>query len=54
MFDADAEKSKRPRHGGSKAGRKKSKPRQRMEGHTMLHNDYFADEATHAYNFRRR
>jgi hypothetical protein len=20
----------------------------------MLHNDYFADEATHAYNFRRR
>ncbi|KAK1629946.1 hypothetical protein QYE76_004261 [Lolium multiflorum] len=25
-----------------------------MEGHAMLHNDYFADEATHADNFRRR
>jgi hypothetical protein len=40
--------------GGSKSGRKKSKPQQRMEGHTMLHNDYFADEATYADNFRRR
>ncbi|KAK1684704.1 hypothetical protein QYE76_045552 [Lolium multiflorum] len=25
-----------------------------MEGHAMLHNDYFADDATHADNFRRR
>jgi hypothetical protein len=43
-----------PRRGGSRPGRKKSKPRQKMEGHTMLHNDYFADDATHADNFRRR
>ncbi|KAK1661686.1 hypothetical protein QYE76_049845 [Lolium multiflorum] len=25
-----------------------------MEGHAMLHNDYFADDATQADNFRRR
>ncbi|KAK1645306.1 hypothetical protein QYE76_063111 [Lolium multiflorum] len=25
-----------------------------MEGHAMLHNDYFTDGATHADNFRRR
>jgi hypothetical protein len=25
-----------------------------MEGHAMLHNDYFADDATHADTFRRR
>ena len=54
MLDAEAEKRKRPRRGGSRPGRKKSKPRQRMEGHTMLHNDYFADDATQADNFRRR
>ena len=42
MLDAEAEKRKRPRRGGSRRGRRKSKPRQRMEGHTMLHNDYFA------------
>ncbi|KAK1665945.1 hypothetical protein QYE76_054104 [Lolium multiflorum] len=54
MVDAEAEKRKRPRRGGSRRGRRKSKPRQRMEGHTMLHNDYFADGATHEDNFRRR
>ncbi|KAK1610284.1 hypothetical protein QYE76_033957 [Lolium multiflorum] len=54
MVDAEAEKRKRPRRGGSRPGRRKSKPRQRMEGHTMLHNDYFADGATHEDNFRRR
>ncbi|XP_071677011.1 uncharacterized protein [Lolium perenne] len=54
MLDAEAEKRKRPRRGGSRPGRRKSKPRQRMEGHAMLHNDYFADDATHADNFRRR
>ncbi|KAK1604766.1 hypothetical protein QYE76_028439 [Lolium multiflorum] len=36
-------------------GREKEvEARQRMEGHTMLHNDYFADGATHADNFRCR
>ncbi|XP_071678372.1 uncharacterized protein [Lolium perenne] len=54
MLDAEAEKRKRPRRGGSRPGRRKSKPRQRMEGHAMLHNDYFADDATQADNFRRR
>ena len=32
-----------PKQGGSAFGRRKSKPRQRMEGHCMLANDYFAD-----------
>ncbi|XP_071678388.1 uncharacterized protein [Lolium perenne] len=54
MLDAEAEKRKRPRRGGSRPGRRKSKPRQRMEGHAMLQNDYFADGATYADNFRRR
>jgi hypothetical protein len=54
MLDAKAEKRKRSHRRGSNARRKKSKPRQRMEGHTMLHTDYFADEATHADNFRCR
>jgi hypothetical protein len=54
MLDDAAEKKKGPRRGGSKPGRKKSKPRQRLEGHTMLYNDYFSDSATHADNFRWR
>ncbi|XP_071677230.1 uncharacterized protein [Lolium perenne] len=54
MLDAEAEKRKRPRRGGSRPGRRKSKPRQRMEGHAMLQNDYFADGATHAANFPRQ
>ncbi|KAK1652146.1 hypothetical protein QYE76_069951 [Lolium multiflorum] len=33
-----------------KAGKKEVGPG-RMEGHAMLHNDYFADGATHADNF---
>jgi hypothetical protein len=53
ILDADAEKKKRPLHEGLKSGRKNSKPRQRMEGHTMLHNNCFAEDATHADNFRR-
>jgi hypothetical protein len=28
--------------------------RQRLEGYTMLYNDYFSDSATHADNFWRR
>ncbi|KAK1680196.1 hypothetical protein QYE76_041044 [Lolium multiflorum] len=52
MVDAEAEKRKRPHRVGSRRGRRKSKPRHRMEGHTMLHNDYFADGATHVDNFR--
>ena len=32
-----------PKHGASKPGRMKTKPRQRMEGHCMLYIDYFAD-----------
>jgi hypothetical protein len=54
MLDAEAEKRKRPLRRGSRLRRKKSKFRQRMEGHTMLHNDYFPDDVTHAENFRRR
>jgi hypothetical protein len=52
MLDAEVEKRKRPRRGGSRSGRRKSKPRQGMEGHAMPHNDYFVDDATHADNFR--
>ncbi|KAK1679329.1 hypothetical protein QYE76_040177 [Lolium multiflorum] len=46
MLDTGTEKRKRLRRRGSKAGRKKSKPQQRIEGHTMLHNNYFVDGAT--------
>jgi hypothetical protein len=52
MLDDAAEKKKGPQRGGSKPGRKKSKPQQRLEGHTILYNDYFSDSATHANNFR--
>jgi hypothetical protein len=48
VLNAEAEKRKRTRRGGSRSGRKKSKSRQRMEEHTMLHNDYFVDDATQA------
>jgi hypothetical protein len=34
-----------PTRGGSKLGRRKTKQRQGMEGHVMLHADYFADNA---------
>jgi hypothetical protein len=51
MLDNTAEKNKGPHRGGSKTGRKKSKSWQRLEGHTMLYNDYFFDSVTHADNF---
>jgi hypothetical protein len=38
ILDDAEEKKKRPRCGCSRPGRKKSKPRQRLEGHTMLYN----------------
>jgi hypothetical protein len=37
----------RPARGGSAPGRRKSKPRQRMEGYCMLYADYFADDPVH-------
>ena len=54
MLDDDTEKKKSPQRGGSKPGRKKSKPRQRLEGHIMLFNDYFAENASQADNSRLR
>jgi hypothetical protein len=36
ILDDVEEKKKRPCHGGSMPGRKKSKPRERLKGHTML------------------
>jgi hypothetical protein len=42
-------------HGGSAPGRKKCKPRQRMEGYCILYADYFADNPLHGEAvFRRR
>ncbi|KAK1666086.1 hypothetical protein QYE76_054245 [Lolium multiflorum] len=41
--------------GGSAPGRRKCKPRQRMEGYCMLYADYFADDPLHGEAvFRRR
>jgi hypothetical protein len=54
MLDDVEEKKKRPCRGGSRPGRKNLKPKQRLEGHTMLYNDYFSDSATQADNFWRR
>jgi hypothetical protein len=48
-----AEKKKTPQRGGSKFGRRKSKPRQRIESYTMLYTDYFVDEAPNVDDFRR-
>ena len=43
------------RRGGSAPGRRKCKPRQRMEGYCMLYADYFADDPLHGEAvFRRR
>jgi hypothetical protein len=53
MLDDAEEKKKRPRGGSSRPGRKKSKPHHRLEGHTMLYNDYFSDSATHVENIWR-
>jgi hypothetical protein len=36
------EAEERMRCGGSRSGRKKSKPQLRLEGHTMLYKDYFS------------
>ena len=49
-----AEQAK-PRRGGSRPGRRKSKPRQRYEGYCILYSDYFADNPTQDEAvFRRR
>jgi hypothetical protein len=48
------EQNKGPQRGGSKLGRNKSKPRHRMEGHTMFYTGYFFVDATQAENFWRR
>jgi hypothetical protein len=37
----------KPRLGGSAPGRRKSKPRQRLEGYCILYADYFADDPLH-------
>jgi hypothetical protein len=43
------------RRGGSAPGRRKCKPRQRMEGYCILYADYFADNPLHGEAlFRRR
>ena len=39
--------AKKPKRGGSKPGRRKSKKWQRLEGHAMLFSDYFADDSTY-------
>ena len=45
----------KPRRGGSKPGRRKSKPRQRYEGYCILYSDYFAEHPTQDEAvFRRR
>jgi hypothetical protein len=37
----------KPRRGGSAPGRRKSKPRQRLEGYYILYADYFTDDPLH-------
>jgi hypothetical protein len=37
----------KPSRGGSASGRRKSKPRQRLEGYCILYADYFADDPLH-------
>jgi hypothetical protein len=37
----------KPRRGGSAPGRRKSKPKQRLEGYCILYADYFADDPLH-------
>jgi hypothetical protein len=40
---------------GQSAGRKKSKPMQRLEGHVMVYTNYFADDPTYTpKDFRQR
>ena len=47
QLQVDEENNANPKRGGSWPGRRKSKPRQRMEGHVMLYTDYFADVPTY-------
>ena len=55
QLQADEDANAAPKWGGSSFGRKKSKPRQRMEGHCMLVSDYFAETpVATAKDFRRR
>jgi hypothetical protein len=42
------------RRGGSAPGRRKCKPRQRMEGYCILYADYFADNPLHGEAVFRR
>jgi hypothetical protein len=42
------------RRGGSAPGRRKCKPRQRMEGYCILYANYFADNPLHGEAFFRR
>jgi hypothetical protein len=45
----------KPCYGGSAPGRRKSKPRQRLEGYCILYAEYFADDPLHGeVVFRRR
>jgi hypothetical protein len=45
----------KPRRGGSAPGRRKSKPRQRLEGYCIFYADYFVDDPLHGeVVFRRR
>jgi hypothetical protein len=37
----------KPRRGGLAPGRRKNKPRQRLEGYCILYADYFADDPLH-------
>jgi hypothetical protein len=48
MLDDTEQRNKGPFRGDSKPARKNSKPRQRLEGYTMLYNEYLVDEATQA------
>ena len=43
QLQADEEANAAPKRGGLSFGRKKTKPRQRMEGHCMLVSHYFAE-----------
>jgi hypothetical protein len=42
-----ARSDEKPRRGGSAPGRRKSKPRQRLEGYCILYADYFTDDPLH-------
>jgi hypothetical protein len=44
----------KPRRRGSAPGRRKSKPRQRLEGYCILYADYFADDPLHGDVVSRR